>query len=870
MAKQVSSILYVYPPQDATARHRLYPYSLELHSPWNMPTELTGTWTSIPPEKWPEDGSPPAAFPIQQGAYFEWKLGANYLSRGKWDQITRVQADGAAMVTLGGLDKLAVLQRTVASITLTNIASAEKDFYAFNKYTGAVDAGGGTLTSPTAVRLYPGQYRSGDSFPHVWYPKYDSAAWLPATGTSRDLTDLGFSDTLAGNITDAATTIKLSQNYKGAPETGWISITTGGNEEWIPYDGYDYNEADGYFYFYNCVRLGAGGGAGAGWLGSYGAIAHSAGDTVYFRIPRRMHFTHPVIVEGVDGTTYTSPIEVISDGNFKLNPEDFSVNFTREPLSLGARGAEGGGGYAGRTAYGSMWFTGAYMDEDNVGGSALYLGAFLKTLYEQGMGKLGPAFGGTDTETCTVVNSLSPDIPITNVRVIQPGMTNWEVTQALLNDLGLNKGQGKDAVHIYYDPDADQIIIEQVAQSATPTYYYTGERSITQSLPEQPKSAYMIRSAGNDQANKLTETRMWHPAIDPTLAGEPLGCHRFGDDGSYGYKHSTITNYDGGGGGIYLTLAYPLAYNILAIKGQENYPNLITDNTDKTGFGLAYKTNPSARNMLWAWGPDCAGFTTDKKPDLLRASRVLIAFDMSATTSEDATTPLLDVQVLGYRDCTPDQTSTYETEPTGTAIGMGTGSRLIMPAGSYERLEPVVWEFECDEIVNSISLYVRSLPKTTATSGYFSGTWPFMFRVIEVALFGEPYAVDIVQARTTFSSATTGGYLTAPNTAAKILDGKMGQHNAGIMDIGPATAPARKGLGKLQLALNWRVSQPQSYVNNSTGMDVSGIPTSGRTARHSDGFEGVVEDFTYKEAGGLRELSITSRNYLNNLYGVAN
>jgi hypothetical protein len=307
--------------------------------------------------------------------------------------------------------------------------------------------------------------------------------------------------------------------------------------------------------------------------------------------------------------------------------------------------------------------------------------------------------------------------------------------------------------------------------------------------------------------------------------------------------------------------------------GQTHYPNTLTDNSDKTGMALSWDAQPSAAYRLYAWMPDIAGSSVaDKQPDLYRITRFLIAFDLAGTVSENNTTNLLDVQLVGFRDLVPDQSSAYTSEPTSAAgaIGLGTGSRFIMPPGSYDNAESVVWEFETDEIINGVGLYVRKLPKTQAVSSYFNSGVTFILPLIEVAAFAEPYRTDIVQGRATYATTHKRGSITAPNTVGKILGSTMGQHKAGVMDIGTGSPAAACSLGVLQLNLDWKASQPRSYVNHSTGIDLGGIPTRGNTARHSDGFEGVVEEFTYREEAGRRMLSITSRDYTTDLYGVAN
>jgi hypothetical protein len=840
----LSAVLTVYPPQSATAAHRVTPEMVEISGVKNRPGRLESTflvdWDRLQHED-AEAAYVAAELWCQQRAYVVYRENDTYLFRGRIHSVTRTLIEGKPAVTIVALDKLQVLNETYSSFS---------GYYSFTRRGGA--------TALSAVRLWPGyDYDAAvTTSKRTWYPDPASDAWLSTTY----LDALSYKDTLAANINSSATEIKLSTSNKFFPPSGFVSI----DSEWIQYNGYTWNQADGYWYLNNCRR------AEPGILGTT-AAAHLAAATVYPRIPKRIHDLSSILIEGDPDTTYTAAdAEAIENANYEPNYEENSFTFNLEdPLNLGKRSA------AASTAYGSLWATYSVCDEDNGDATALYLGADVITdLLEATTGNLGPGFAPTAPETCTANVTISPDIPITHFTVSKPEPV-MNSLQRLLGDLGLNKGGDNDTIVHRYNPNADTLDVFTVAQKAASTAdrRYHGEKGYTYEVNlDEVRNALIGWYTNAQNQNLVGPDRIWHPIAQVDGGGVPTSPVVTQKWNTAAAAHTWENHSAGSFAGDLVDLFYPEPHRLVhLLEPDESQPSLMTDNSADTGFGIWWTAAADAVDeVLYFWNPGATPWSANAE----WLERVVLNLDLEGE-SESASKRLIDLTVYALLTFSHSQAN-YESAtgaaPTVTLGDLGPKSRIIYGPGKMDyQTQGTQIEITVPAPVLCYGFAVKiNQPLKATASGDHAGKYGIAIN--EAAAYSMPHKTQVLKSKATYAT-TDSNTVTAPNTHAKLSDANMGQYLVGLLSLGPATRQTALNLLFLQLLQNWMQVERHTYTIESTGIadgEGGGIPMPGETAYFASTQKtGVVEAYTYSVMRGRRSLTINATNYSGTLFGAA-
>lgn len=851
--------------------------SANVHISRNMrvPAQLTATftadWAAYNAAVYGEDNSSP----FQRNAYLTYREDGEYLFRGKVISINLEVSGGFPVVTLVALDKAHTLSHTLALYepatprSIANVNTGTKTFrvdgvdctaeytagteifVSFStanngEYTVASSSFGGgntsivvneAIPSSTAdgkiqpepqviwhrytpslavgnVTLYPGTYYAGD-FRNVYYPAISStAAWLSTAASIS--TTLGEIMASSGDVD----TLKLSTSYSGGPPAGFITITTGGNTECLQYNGHSYNQSDGYWYLHQVKRA---------KLGS-SAVAHSSGDTVYFRTGKRIHFDTPVTMEGNNGTSW----EIIEEkDHFEVNAADGSFNFNQDPLSLRNTGS-----------YSAIRASYAVYDEESTGASALMLAAVVEGIATANPARGGPGIrAGFYTDSCTLDTSALPDIVVTTVKLTEP-YNAFDALTKLLAELELNKGTQYDLVNFIYRSDLDTLYFNGVAQasggSAAARYYADESRRYEEASIEQVKSYVLSKYEQGERTNLASCLRMWNTAASPY------------DDGAGTEPWAWVCN---SGRWFEPDVVYPGGYNITKSisTGEPNQRNRLTDNDAASGIRLTWSSAPSAGHRFWAWLPG----TSNTAPNKYLVDKIILTFQLIGTS--DSTTPF-GIKVYYYDTLTG---STSSSTPSGSGGGV---IRSLSQKWKPGELNYQSYTLETPDNflvpMRGISVYFDSY----LTQGDLGSTM-YGFALLDVAIFGSTYRGAFMHVAESFSQ-NQGSAIVGPDTAAKLLDSTMGQHRVEILDVGPATREVAKNLANLQLLQTLAQAQARVYeINSERGLQMGGIAYPGETLEFSDGFRGVCDTVEYDITDGVRGMTVRAVNYNATLFG---
>lgn len=825
--------------------HTCAPESLEIRGQKNQTQRLEATfvndWEVIKNEDITAWLSAPELY-IQQRATVLYRengpAGLRHLHRGTIHQVERTLFEGKPAVTIVSFCKMQKLNETYSS---------QEGAFSFTQRSGGVDAGGGTLTSPTAVRLWQVyDYELATlTASRYWYPSYSSEAWIDIAyySTLPTYTDgqTAFTDLLGSSIISSTTEIELSTRNRGVLDSFFLLI----GSEVIQYSGYVYNQATGKYRCNNLKR---------GALGTT-AASHTAGDTVYFLLPRRIHDLSSFLIEGAAGTTYVTP-EAIENSNYKPNYEENNFVFNLEnALNLGKRTA------ATSTAYGSLWGSYSVYDEDNGSGTAIYLGADVFTgLLTSTLDDLGPGFGPDAPETCTANVTLAPDIPITFFTIDRPE-TVMESLQRATRELGLNKGSDTDTILFRYNNGADTLDVTSITQKATPDRYYSGEKGWSSSVSlDTVRSAIIGWYTGQQRENMAGPDRIWHPLGTVDGGGTPQFPYIMQKWNTSAASHTWIHHSAGsffGSSGI-IDLFYPAAYRLTYLQEpSESYPSLMTDNSADTALGIWWSAAADAIGQyVYFWWPGST--TSAPAPRWIETCRLNL--DLHGQ-SESVSKRLIDLTVYGLS--TDFAYGGSSSPPTATLLSLGPNSRIIYQPGSLE-YEPQGTEIEinlpapleCCGIAICINQPMKSANTESGGPGGFYG-----IAINEVAAYSMRHSTATMRSDDTYSSSASG-IIVAPKTHAKLA---AVQHLVGLLDIGPATRQTVLGLLFLQMLANWQEAQRWTYTIESTGINDltgGGVPMIGETAHFASTDNSIVVDnFTYRIVNAARSLTIGGLNY---------
>jgi len=777
----VSLTLNLYPPSNATA-FTVSPDELALERQANYPAALGATFT----HRWDQFADETdTTNPVQAGAYGELIEDGVYLWRGKLREVTREVAAGARggalrRVSVEGLDKLQVVNETLASYNGELVFSRE--------------------TPPlelSNVELFAG-YDWGEGFRDTWWPDISSTAWITTAASN--------STTLGANMANSGTAItalKAAQTHGGFPPGGFFTV----NSETCEYNGYELNQADGYWYFHNVQRA---------RLGTSFA-AHTAGATVYSRFCKRIHYRVRIRIEGNAGGTW----EVIADAHYKANYEDGGFAFSQTPLTL-------------RTSSTYSQIRASYGVYDEQGAGVLMLSAFLEDLLEVDPDDYGPGFAAGFVDSCRVNVDLDPDIRLTRVVVKQP-TTVGELLRGLFNELGLQKGQDNNAIVYGYDPDADEIFVRSVAQAATADRSYRDEQQRGERVNiDQVKTVQVAGYEAGSDFNLLAPRRLWH------TQGWPEGSANF-----------PRVHHKMRGDWVRPTGLFPHSCNAtMGALGPAPAVTfeLLTDNDTSTGFGLFWDVAPSAGVHFYGWFPGASVID----PDLYYLDGLSITLEV---TGDSIAGSEFGVTVYAYETFTGSVSTTPPAAGTAKWI-----SQKMTQWWSKGGLNFATFTLSADRLfvpARAIGIHFDGfLQETSGVAGSLFG-----FKILEVVATGSLIKHAAVELAGAYSSGASGR-LVAPLSDAKLRDVHMGQHRCGLLRLGPGTRERAQSLAWLAELQSLSLSQARQYrVESQRGL-YAGVPLPGETLEFGDGFAGVFDFGGYRvDSAGRRSLAARVVNF---------
>lgn len=826
----IAAKLTITSPQDSTSEVTVATSYLKIDAQMDYPSTLTAVFDVDWETYQNEDDSDS---PIQMRAYVEYRENSVYKFRGRIHTIERMIVGGVPQITITALDMLEELNEVMAVYM-----PSSTPYYVWSRETPALAISNQTLKAGYAYEGYR----------HVWYPEFpvfatdataNSGPWLSRAVSS--------TTTLGANITDVATEIKAGTSNAGFPPSGFASIQNdaGTNHEWFQYNGYTYNQSDGYWYFNNCVR---------GRLGST-AVAHTAPQTIYSRISKRIHYSQAPRIQGNTGTVW----ETIPDSKYKINMEDGSISFSQDPLTM--RGTTDASG----TVYTAIRMTYSVYDEED-GTNQLKLSEVLSDLFGVEVDYLGPSTHLPANPTLDA--SLTPD-PIISRLVVDKPMLLGEFLRNLLSEMITSKsGTPQDAIGMWYDPETNKWCIKTLAQSAsaaTADRTYDSEQGRYEEVSiDEVYSAVVVRYTTSDDFNLLAQKRMWHPKSYDASWPRMYQIN----EGDFA-RHESTTLIHGGYHASNLGLRLTEGSGGYRNAGQDN-KYMWLDNNAVTGAGLMWNSSPSAQVVLYAWFPGtlAGGSESATAPDLFYIDTVTIALRLVGTSA--AYPDNLRGTVYAY------ETFTGATSANDTLAGAGGSAGTPKEISSQLRFEHTPGNLNqtgFTRTVNGLNVPARAigiqLDEALEITEMAGGT-VYGLMILDIYVSGTQYREAIVKLTDAYSTGSPD--VVAPNSYDKLVDASIGNHRTLVIDVGPATREVALNLGWLQLLTSLALSQARTYTIESVGMDSGGgAPVLGETLAFSDGFYGICDSYSYEvvgQDGGRRTLTMRCVNYNTTLFGA--
>jgi len=551
--------------------------------------------------------------PGQMRAYIDLVDNGVHEFRGRVHGVTRgISSEGEVLLKLNCFDKMKVLDETYA-ITY-DAANNPQRVWALESPTEEVG-------NPSARFLIRPGYDYGEGFRFVYWPDPGSPAWL-STGASP-------SSALGENITDATHPpsggpLKLGTSHNGLLPKGFLSIDT----EWIEYNGLTF---DGTNWNAQNIRRGA--------LDTT-ATSHTMPKTAYCRICKRTDPNTRIVMEG---DRSTSQWEVLAYPQSDANIEDGSFPWGQDPLKLRADAvythiAATYRCYAEEAA--GVWPTGA-----------LKLSDVLKMLLIVNPDHGGPGFGFGITqwlpETCQVVVNIEPNIKLARV-VCETPMSVMAFIQRLLFEIGLAKGDGVDAISMWYDSATDTMHVESLAQRDLTVEephrrYRDAQRRDEDADLSSVGSAVLVSYEQGGAINLLSSDRCWHTPLGD--GSEPFGIHI--RSGKYHQAHYAD--------------AKPGPYNATKCYGTDGAGTtsttvqLLFDRDGSSAFGLFWTDWPGAGVRLYCWFPGA----DDTHPDTFFIEGCELTLSVIGTNTNSHP---FDVTVYAYEDFLASGAATFPTK----------------------------------------------------------------------------------------------------------------------------------------------------------------------------------------------------------------
>jgi hypothetical protein len=791
-------LLTIAPPQNASATWQVpvddvqFEFQLQYAATSSL-TILTG-WETYYDES-------DADSPIQLNGRVLYSENGVYIFRGTIFSITRTIADGVPGIIVDCLDDLYV-----------------------EKHTYCVDANGSyimrdqtPLQAITAERLYQGAQYTGLQYQYIYYPQYDSDAWMVSTA-------FVIIDNLGGGTGDIAA-VKVGATsaggYPGIPPAAFFKTVVAGNTEFMQYNGLQYNQADGFWYCLNVRRA---------KLGSF-ITNPAANATANLMLSKRIACEGQVLIEGTCASdTVDTPIP---DRHYQINYEDGSFVFGLDPLDL-----RGGTGFTYMQASYSVY------NED--GGSELLLSDVAATV-------LGgaSASGGPGLAAGALSIALSPD-PVMARYVVEEPTTVDDFFRRVLFELGLNKGDSNLIGHFYNSADG-KIHLDSLVQKAagSPDRRYYGERNRSEDVCiDDVASAVIAWYNDGGGVNLANGTRFWHRQT--SRAASPWLFQKVGGDWA-------------------IAEANPASwYNGTYYRGR----CLLNDNDSNTGFGIGFDADPtsygSPDTMFYAWFPGAS----DTVPATWYVNKISVTMELAGGNAAEGTiagpmkVAVKKIDDFAYVNATTEPTGTHtDISPSLTQIYAVPAADLTPPDSNYPiPIKQNIMTLQADGLcipTKAICIDFATLILDAGLSNKFA------FKILDIYIEGIQQHGELMKLASAYS-ATATDLLIAPLSYAKIHDAATPQHHVQVLDIGTATREVAMSLAWLQLLQTLALSQTRVYVIDSTSLESEGIPIVGETLEMSDGFAGLCDNVRYQvSSGGVRSLEVRLINYLTTLFGMS-
>jgi hypothetical protein len=552
----VSNILYniTVTSPDGTATIDLIPTSIDITGDLNEATALHAVmeygWS------WYEDEDS-ASNPLQCDSwiivYRNVRVGSTWSTVIYWQGYIPdrhlIQRSGERIIEFTAYDLIARLSNCRASVNGDPI---------FTRTTPAVELSNVVLKKAAAI---------GDAlFPYYPTPS-DTDPWIPKASCNDTVL---YTDGIGTDLTIGAKTIIAQATQEGMLPLGLIQI----DNEWIQYDGYDYNISDDRYRFKGCTR---------GALGTT-AATHAEGSTIYQRISQAIH---PIAPINMQGNLVSAPgtWETIRESVYAVQPEEGRFDFSYDPIVTHIPGWT--------HDYSAVRATYAVFDEDNA--NALDLKEILDLLLSETILNGGP---GLVSGSTFAVDALLANIKISRVR--NPKSTDClNFIRNLIDELGLNKGETEDTIGIWYDHPNSILRIAPITQktAALADHHYANMVLIDRDISiEKVYSAVEVTYNSGQNENLASSERMWHPEV-----GDDIG-----DTNPDPGDQSVVCSID------YQDVEAPMVTGWVqdqAAVGNNVHTERLVDAYPWTGWGMTINPVPVLDvDVLYGWlKPDNAG-----------------------------------------------------------------------------------------------------------------------------------------------------------------------------------------------------------------------------------------------------------------------
>lgn len=847
------------------------PYEYQIDSQLNYPAVLTASFLT----DWDLHKDETAGRPVQVNSYVTVVENGVYRFRGKVRTVPRT-IGGEKSVQIMALDKMQTLNDTNAlyepsarydidsidsgtkTITIAGVdATAEitkgsEIYISFNddadgdytvasvafgtdteivvNETIATSAGGGyVMLRPTeiwhrytpalsisALALYPGEYYE-DGNRHVYWPAASSTdAWL-SDGVS-NTTLLG--SNMANNSTDIDQ-LKMATSFAGFLPTGFFKV----DSEWCQYNGYRYNEGDGFWYVLNVRRA---------MLGT-SAAGHTAGATVYSKVAKRIHFDGPIVMEADAAGTW----EKI--GSYAVNEAMGAFVFSQDPLTLRKT-----------STYASVRCTYPVYDEE--GADVLLLADLIAHICEANPAKAGGGMRAGYTDSCTVDTSGLPDIVVCTAECHKPTKI-LDFIALLLAQLGLNKGNGNDLISYRYDAASDTLIFEasqQKADSVAADFYANHPTRRYEEVGIDNIKTYIVAGYQQGSANNLVAPRRcWNTPGDPDQLGGATVSGRWAYTYTQGQYAQPVATFPG-------------TYNIglSPAVGYNNSLSRIADNNDGTGIGIFKATSaPSAEFGFYAWW-DGASAT---EPDVYTVEEVVITFEV---IGESVSGAQFGFEVWAFDEFTGSTSTSPPT--TGGAKYLGRALSHSFTDGILNQSTFTVQASELNVNCRAIGIYFTGFLRRDDLPNSSTGADLYGWILKDIFVRGRQDKAVRMRLRPEYNQADPAA-VTAPETAAKAIDATIGNHLVYNMELGPATREVALSLAQLQLIQSLLLERQRVYDVAEDKDLLAGIPTPGSTVEVNSNspeiFRGFADNVVYSNVNGERSYTVRLTDYDSTVFG---